>query len=83
MEVACFVGFEVAENYGVLCLIAANGESAVFHGCETHLAAGFDGRVEWSCSASRNPGLKGKRRDLGPRHRAVVPCSNASQRIFP
>jgi hypothetical protein len=31
LEVNCFVGVAVAGNYGVLCLVTANGDLAVFH----------------------------------------------------
>jgi hypothetical protein len=36
LEVDCFVGVAIADNYGVLCLVTANGDLAVLHGCETH-----------------------------------------------
>jgi hypothetical protein len=47
LEANCFVGVAVAGNYGVLCLVAANGDPAVFHSCETHSGE----RSYWSLSS--------------------------------
>jgi Integrase core domain len=54
LEVYFFLRFAFAGNYGVLCLVAANGNFAVFHGCETRPVAEFCGRFN-NRATKRNP----------------------------